>query len=239
MPTSIKLGVYRMKSIALLLCIMFYVISCGPSDKELEAKRMRANLKIIEQNRRDSLKAILEQKRIDFIKVEQEKVIGEIKFGMSESKTKKLWKKFLNNHKKSGSFYIGDYKFSGAYRIVRFLNNNSLYYLTLRGYLIRYDEYVVEAPREYKAISNILENKFGKPDYERELIKWYKTDKNYYYTLKYWNIGKKRVEIKLSRSSGTYLTIDVSIYQPEIVEQINRQRELEAVYKAKKEKDAF
>jgi len=57
--------------------------------------------------------------------------------------------------------------------------------------------------------------------------------------MKYWVIGKKKVEIKVNPTRGTYLSIDVSLYDLDILEQVKRMEKYDAINKAKKGKDSF
>lgn len=225
---------------SIILVIIILIIGCKQGD----------SLKTKEQNRQDSITTFNEKKRLDSIRVEEEKVIGEIKFGMGEKQTKNLWQKFLKENRKPNEFlkgyydyYIGDYEIvegsmSLANSLPRF-RNDSLYYFTIVGQLFSYNEYVVKAPKVLNAISDILTNKFGNPQFEIELPNWYNTDRNYYYVIKYWIIGKKKIEIKLNPSWDTMYSIDVSIYLPEIVDQEKIKEEQEADQKARTGKDVF
>jgi hypothetical protein len=171
--------------------------------------------------------------------VEQDKVIGDIKFGSTKRTTKKEIDKFIKQYEKKAPgysyltyIYIGEFQ---AMQILDFYYDNKLYYLLIQGGTILWEKYDSEIPRQVKFINDVIEQKYGKAHLSNEIEPRHQLQHGYSYLIKRWDIGKKRIEIRIVDSSTSYM-VNVDIFQPEIETKINTEKlkkEKESTEKAK------
>ncbi len=188
--------------------------------RDLEAKKIRDSLLII---KKDSI-----------IKVEQNKVLADITFGMSIEEYLKKKEKFMDKTKYleyewSNSIFankIGDYKFQDIYGD---FHDGKLYKIEIKGDLIHYNYYDIEMPKQVDAIKLPYIEKYGEPIKHFDIPKWHTMDNGYTYLVDRWEIGTKTIELRIERT-GSYNQLYIKIFQPEVVEKIKLEIE-------KKEKD--
>ncbi|MCP4970061.1 MAG: hypothetical protein GY932_05630 [Arcobacter sp.] len=197
-----------------LLIFTLSISSCTTSEEDLGRIKQTDSLRMA---------------RLDSIIIEQEKVIGDIKFGMDKKTTEKLWEKFCDENKQSEDFgtgihnkfytyYIGNFRFTRSSIYLnpitpRFLND-SLYHFTIKSKAIMYEEFDLMVPWTINIISDILSKKFGDPDFKTENI--ILNDGSFFHTIKYWIVGEKKIEVLLNTYSNNY-SIDIAIYKPKIL----------------------
>jgi hypothetical protein len=196
---------------------------------DLKAKQIRDSLEIF---RKDNI-----------ITVEQNKVIGDVVFGISFEEFQKRKKQFMEKTKNvdwvgsSGhKFYkqnIGDYDFIDVYGG---FHNEKLYMVDVEGDLIHYDKYDVEMPRQVEAIQLPYIEKYGEPNIHFEIPKWHTMDKGYTYLVSSWVVGTKKIELRI-KPDGSYNRLLVRIFQPKVVEQIKQEKEIKRNEEVKKTKD--
>ena len=147
--------------------------------------------------------------------IEQDKALGNIMFDISSKEYKVQEKVFLKN-KRSDEFkiahFIGDYEF---WNLTPYFSKGKLYKLQLNGRSDSYEEYKTSTQQQFNAIYKTLTEKFRKPDIDNGLIPWYRTEKNYWYTLAEWNIGNKQVSIMMS-NEGLNNRIDLLILKKDV-----------------------
>ncbi|MEJ7826882.1 MAG: hypothetical protein WKF91_01755 [Segetibacter sp.] len=192
----------------------------------------------------DTASTQLKKKYSDsLIKNEENKALGDINFGMSEKEVKKLIDKFKDNNKRPHKildevfydYFIGNFEFS---TIWDFYHNKKLYQLTVLGDLIMWDNYSKEVSDKISSISNVLSQKFGEPDEEKPIPQSYQMEKGFTYLIKAWNIGKKRIEVRIE-DNGTSYSPQAIIFDKTIQELINRQEQAKQDSITKATNDAF
>lgn len=175
---------------------------------------------------------------------EQEKVIGNINFGDSEKETKKNLEDFIKKSKRKEysnspflDCFIGNYKFS-EYGIYGLYDKSKLYLLHIYGNPIHYDEYESEIPRQIEFLKSVISEKYKEPHTNNTIPEISATKKGYSYKIYSWNIGTKRIEILL-KDRGVYYSVDIEIYQPNIVEILENAQLEENKNMTNKDKNTF
>lgn len=169
--------------------------------------------------------------------VEQEKVIGEITFGMSKKQARQKLEKFRRTNKDKRGIYhkIGEYQYLSVSDLYQ---KGKLYSIKIEGAPIDWEYFKSDVPDQIEKITRIIKEKYGDPSKQYELMPRYRLEKNYTYLINQWDVGKKRIEVRVS-DNGTSYSVDVAIYIPSIRDQV----ELDAVKKdiesAQKAKDVF
>lgn len=178
------------------------------------------------------------------ILTEQEKVIGDIKFGDSEKETKKNLEEFIKKSKRkeysNSDFpdcFIGNYKFS-EYGLYGLYYKSKLYLLHIYGNPIHYDEYESEIPRQIEFLKSVISEKYKEPHTSNTIPESFETKKGYSYEVYSWNIGTKRIEIRL-KDRGVYYSVDTEIYQPNIVKILENAQLEEDKNMTNKDKNTF
>jgi len=231
------------KLILPLIIILFY--SCGNVEKkqeiELQEKKeiaIKDSLDLI-----NKLKAEKEKRTQDsIIQVEQNIAIGEINFDITNKEFYKKKEPFLKKcrlpemeYYKNLTFFhykIGEYGFSNLYG---WFYNDSLYNIRFIGATVEYDEYNRIMPDQYKALMNILTQKYDEPVIENGLPEWTDLEKGYFKRAAIWNIGNKRIEVRISCEGVNYY-LNLEIFKPEVKRQIQKEKEEKA---KKSNKDAL
>ncbi|WKZ58835.1 MAG: hypothetical protein QY309_13260 [Cyclobacteriaceae bacterium] len=228
----------RLKTI--VLAIIFIIqLSCNSDSKRQQEKA--------EQRRaftQDSLKRVNEERqrkiKDSLILIEQDKVIGDVKFTMTKKVAKNEILKFKKSieRKPPGStymsyYYIGEYE---SFQILDFYHEDKLYYLLIQGTPILWEKYDFEVPNQVKFISDVIEQKYGKPTISNEVEPRHKLQSGYSYLIKQWDVGRKRIKISIDNNTTSYM-VNLTIYQPDIESKINSERLRKEQESTKKAKD--
>jgi len=184
----------------LLIIFLFSSILISGCNNDISDKRIEAD------NRKEVPKYT-----DSFINAEQDKIIGDLKFGMSEKEAKKEMEKFdppyEPGHKKSiGNF---DYDFIRAK-----YDSNKLYSIILSITLGKWDN--------FDELRNLIEPKFGKPDSDK--VEWQRDSCNYQHRI-LWTIGKKEIEIFNEISDCKTSLTFIEIYLPDIQHKVYEREE--------------
>jgi hypothetical protein len=190
--------------LVLSVALLYFLTSCANND----------------DNRKEVIIAPSKPKVADtIVATEQDKAIGDIKFGISEKEFEKVRKDFDKKTETPAwegstaiTHKIGQYEYT--YMDGEFYHD-SLYKIVLRGDVVQYDDYNNEMPNKYKSIRYLLTLKYGNPTTENGLPSWTSIAKNRYEICCAWEIGKRTVELKVA-SRGTYFTLDMFSYLSEI-----------------------
>ncbi|MGB0427898.1 MAG: hypothetical protein ACPGEC_03095 [Flavobacteriales bacterium] len=228
----------------LIIIFGFLAYGCNQSDKNIEQENKNKQLK------QDSITAVkVEQARLEkvrqdsIIAIEQDKVIGDIKFGMTKKDVKLKIEKFKKENRRPDKFlgephyddFIGEYEY---FQILDYYYEGKLYGLNINGNLIDWEKYDSEVPRQIKYITDVISQKYGDPSLHYELPPRYELQKGYSYLINRWNIGKKRIEIKVL-DTGTRYPVNVEIFLPEVIEEIKKEREQQEQESVNKAKEVF
>ncbi len=142
----------------------------------------------IEKIRKDSI-----------IAIEQDKVIGNIMFGMTKKDVRTKIEKFRKENRRPNKVlgkpyyddFIGEYEY---FQILDYYYEGKLYELNINGYLTNWEKYDSEVPRQIRYITDVIIQKYGDPDLHYTLNKAQTTKRIYLpYHVGTW---KKRIEIK-------------------------------------------
>lgn len=238
------LKTYTMKHLLIIIILGILVYGCNQPNKNMDQENERKQLE------QDSITAVkAEQARIEkarqdsIIAIEQDKVIGDIMFGMPEKEVKSKIEKFRKENRRSDKFlgepyyddFIGEYEY---FLIRDYYYEGKLYELNIIGIPTNWEYYDSEVPRQIRYITDVISQKYGNPDLHSELEQRHKLQEGYTYLLNRWNIGKKRIEIRVS-DNGTSYPVIVEIYLPEVREKIIIEREKQEKESANKAKDVF
>ncbi|WP_064968047.1 hypothetical protein [Tenacibaculum ovolyticum] len=206
-----------------------------------ELKSSRENVEYVHYR---DLKA--KQAREDsIIAIEQNKVIGDIFFGISLEEYKKKKKQFIKKTKNTdrGSTdrgskglhkqNIGDYEFNDIYGG---FHNEKLYRVDIQGNEIHYDYYNIKMQRQVEAIKRPYIEKYGEPNIQYKIPKRHRINKGYTYLVSSWVVGSKKIELRIE-PDGNYNRLLVKIFQPTIANQIKQDEEMKKNEEIKKAKD--
>lgn len=210
-----------MKNTCIISLLLFLTIGCSiKSRKQVEIKNLHINdsLKLVYQQdsiQKAKLEIELQLIQDSIIKEEEKIAISDIRFGISRSeyniKEKEFLKSFLN--KENNRHRIGNFAFD---IIPCFTENNSLYRVCLQGNTHR-----TNGPHfqwEYESLYKVFSGKYSEPKIHNGLPKWNQKDhelvwehqksdyikpcgindlRSRYYECDIWDIGNKRIEIRL------------------------------------------
>ena len=146
-------------------------------------------------------------------KEEENKVVGNIEFGISEKQFEQDLAKFKGTleHNEFQTIYgIGSYmvsSFAGSF------NNDSLYKLTMLGDLIPKERYKEELLPQVNELKESMVKTYGQPQSGQGAPDMQHTTKGYSYKAYSWVIGDKTIDIKVA-NRGIYFSCDLIIYQP-------------------------
>jgi hypothetical protein len=233
-----------MKKTTIITIIGILFLSCN-NPKTEKTTQIDLKSKIQDSlNRIETEKKILEKKKKDsIVRIEESKVLGDITFGMLEKNVKEKLNEFkLKNRRPDpvlGKPYYDDFIGEYEYSNVRGLYyDNKLYELKISGALIHWERYDYRVRKEAELISDVIKLKYGQPDLVLEIQPRYKIEKGYSYLIKRWNVGKKVIETRIE-DIGTYYTVNVSIFLPEIRNRIKNEEVEKEKLSSEKAKDAF
>lgn len=175
---------------------------------------------------------------------EQDKVIDNILFMISEKEAKEKITEFVEKSKRTKYSnsddkypFIGNYEFRD-YGNNGFYYNDKLYMFKIKGKYISWEKYDSEVPKQLGYIKNVIELKYGEPTYSIDIPERYRIDNDKSYVIYSWSIGVKQIDIRLS-DEGTYYRINVLIYLPTVVEMITNENEQREKIKSEKDKNVF
>lgn len=175
-------------------------------------------------------KAQLKLERAEKFKSEDDKVLGNTKFFVSQKDWEKNvdgnFSEFRNPDNSIGAPYyiIGNYGFFTSYPA---FYNDSLYKVQIRGTFAYQDNYDTKIPSDYKAITDLLTKKYGEPDESIELPKFYQTPSNAFVPLAAWEVGPRMIAVVLNCDNAKY-GIDLIIYRKDIADRKERENEEKA-----------
>ncbi len=228
----------------ILVLVSAFAISCNHTKKKSSNKLDQELLK------QDSITLIslekeqIEQKKKDSIfLIEQNKVIGEILFGMTKIEVKQKIKKFRKESRRPDRFlglpyydyFIGEYEY---FQITGFYDEEKLYELFIQGDLTDWENFDKDVPRQAKYISNVIEQKYGEPDLHYNIQQRYKLKKGYSYLISRWIVGKKTIEVRL-KDNGTNYPINISIFLQKVRNKISIENAQKEKQSTEKSKDIF
>jgi len=159
--------------------------------------------------------------RAETLKKEENKVLGNITFGVSEEQFEEDLAKFkstLEHNEFKTVFVIGDYIFSD---IKGSFDNHMLYKLTTSGDFIPYQRYKEELLPQVEALKTLIFESYGEPHSGTGAPAGNSIDKGYSYLAYSWNIGRKKIEIRVT-NRDLYYTADLKIYQPAVEDMIEK-----------------
>ncbi len=234
-----------MKKIFTLIALIIIIFSgCNQSKDKKAQKENKEKFKL------DSISSVkAEQQQIEkakqdsLVTIEQEKVFGTIIFGMSEKIVESKIKEFKKESRKPYKimdktfykYYIGNFQFS----FIRPLYyQNKIYKVTFIGSPIQWDDFDFEVPREIKAISDILKEKYGDSDIHYDLKPMHRMQRNHTYLIDLWNIGNKEIKVTISDEGTTYW-VHLVIMKPEIKNRIIQEQKENENQETLKGKDVF
>lgn len=146
-----------------------------------------------------------------FIANEESKAIGNIFFGISEKQYPKEETTFNKTTERKDVIvyhYIGNFNY---FRIQPYFYEDKLYKIELTGHISMLD-YNSEASTVVNEISKVIELKYGIPTKTYPIPEILQMDDKHIYTIKTWEIGKKRISIQM-RYNGTFFEPTLSSYQ--------------------------
>lgn len=230
----------------LILAIALVMVGCGNNEqKKTETQRQEQ-----EKATRDSLELIqrIQLEREKEVKdsitlVDQDVAIGTITFNIPEKEFNKRKIEFLRKCKLPDyEFYkgltifrykIGEYGFSDLYG---WFHNDSLYNIRLRGPIVGYDEYDRVMPDQYRALTNLFTEKYGEPSVSHGLPKWNVLDKGYFRRCDIWEIGNKKIEVRIA-CEGVKYYLNLEVFKPDVEKRIELEKELKEKESTKKAVD--
>lgn len=233
----------KWNSILLLLSLFISFGSCGVKKQKIQEAKEKAikdsieNVRIIEERREKEIKDSI-------ARIEQEKVIGDIVFGINEKEASKKISAFIKNSSRTKYSdsdltypFIGNYEFS-PYGSRGYYYDDKLYMLVIQGQVISWDDYENEVPREVRYITDVIKLKYGEPSTRNSIPERYNLEKGDKFLLNSWTVGTKQIDVRLS-DSETYYSVDLYIYQPKIVEKRNQENRNAEKATTEKDKNIF
>jgi hypothetical protein len=165
--------------------------------------------------------------KVELIKNEGIKAIGNINFYISEKEFEKQKEAFLKpltytiNVGAAGSYndgyILGKYRFN---YIKGLFFNDSLYTVHVLGYQIEYDNYDTKMQQQYEILLSILTEKYGLPNAKNELPSWSSMSNNENILIARWDLGFKNLFVFVV-CSGVYYRLDFCYYVPEMSDRKN------------------
>jgi hypothetical protein len=177
----------------------------------------------------DTPSSVVTKKYSDsLVKNEEDKVIGNIMFGISEKEYRIEKKKFENATKKQqkiasitiDEYFIGNFEY---FQMIDHFDSGKLYRLEIQGTPVSWDDYEGEISNRISAIQEVIMQKFRKPEIENSIPKMYEMEKGYTYLISAWDVGTKRIEIRIQDNQTIYIPY-ILIYKPSIQEKLDKIR---------------
>jgi len=239
--------VIQMKNtIILILAIALVIVGCennvqkkAETHRQGQEKATRDSLEIIKRIQLEKENAIKDS----ITMVEQDIAIGTISFNIPEKDFNKGKAEFLKKCKLAEyEFYkgstiftykLGEYGFSYLYG---WFHNDSLYNIELKGPFVEYNDYDRVMPDQYRALKNLLTQKYGEPSASFGLPKWTDLDKGYFKRCNVWEIGNKKIEIRIS-CAGVKYYLNLVVFKPHVEKRIKLEKQFEEKESTKKAVD--
>jgi hypothetical protein len=229
------------KTILTYLAILLLTTSCHQST--VRQYREQQRLDSIAEAKQKEIERIEKARQDSIINVEQEKVIGDIKFGMKKIEVNQKISKFKSETARPYEivgttfydYYIGEYKY---FQILDFYYQTKLYEIFIQGNPINWEKFENEIQKQINFISEVIKQKYGPPTFQKILDPIYNLQKGYSYLINRWEIGVKTIEIQVE-DNGTYYCVNLVIYQPEIINRLNKEKEEKEKKSTEKAKNLF
>ena len=235
-----------MKQITLLLITLIF-LSCGNSEKQqskkVQEKIVRAkknSVELVKKNRLDSITKVKDS----ILEIEQMKAIGDIKFFMSEKETKEKISEFIKKSERTKySNSDSKYPFIGNYEmhyngLKGYYKNDKLYKLKITGNYIEWEKYETKVPKELGYIKQVIELKYGEPEFSKDIPQRYLINNNEIYLIYSWQVGVKSINVVIE-DVGLYYKVNVLIYLPSVIKMINKQNQQIEKNITESDKNAF
>ena len=169
----------------------------------------------------DSTKTKDSLTRAETLKKEENKVLGNITFGVSEAQFDKdlaQFKSTLEHNEFESVFVIGDYIVTD---IKGSFDNHKLYKLTTFGDFVPYQRYKEELLPQVEILKDMISKSYGEPHSGTGAPVGNTIDIGYSFLAYSWKIGSKTIEIRVT-NRDLYYTADLKIYQPAVEEMIEK-----------------
>ena len=236
----------------ILVCTLFLVLfqSCGNNEQKLireqqekKDKEIRDSITLVEKVQFEKEKATKDS----IISIEEQKVIGDIMFGMTEKEVKSEIKDFNKENQKlddylfkaSGKrfydYFIGNYEYS---TVRGFYYDGKLYKVMITGKPILWDYFDSEVPKNVKAISDVIKAKYGNPSTQSNILPRYQMQEHYTYLVNSWTIGVKEIQVRIS-DKGTSYWVNTIISMHKIEKRIEHDKIEKEKQSTQKSKDVF
>ncbi|SHE46335.1 hypothetical protein [Pedobacter caeni] len=209
------------------------LLACNGSDK---VEKKSEDNRLLDSIKKDSIEVAKKHK------VDENKVIGSIVFGISKGEYNKRETAFFKETKYkpwSNSDLdrnkIGDYKFE---RITPFFNENKLYKVVVHGRFIHYEEYNSEMNEQVTALKRMLVGKYGEPREGQGAPEWHTTEEGYTYLAYRWEIGAKTIEMRVLNDGLTY-ELQLHVFLPAIVKALENAEADKKIENAENAKSAL
>jgi len=214
-----------MKRIVFVLMVLMVFVGCNhiPNSSNINSSIIEVDSVAL----KDSLF------KVDLIKNEGVKAIGNIDFFISEkefNQQKEIFLRPLIHTISLGSvgsytsgYKLGEYKF---YHMNGNFFNDSLFNVHIIGDKISYDEYSTLMPKQYESLLSILTEKYGFPNEKKELPDWSYMSNNSTLALAKWNLGFKKLFVFIN-CFGVNYRLDFCYYVTEMEDRKNKFEEEE------------
>ncbi|WP_167613469.1 hypothetical protein [Maribellus sediminis] len=209
-----------MKLSTLLLMITILFAGCGLQTKKQEQLRQQQfqdSIQLATKQAEES-RLIAEQAKRDSInRVEEKIAIANINFEISKKEFNTQKSQYLKRLDSSPypSYHIGQYGFSDIYGS---FYDNKLYYVSLWGNDIKYDDYDSRMQQQYNSLMSVLKEKYGEPKSEKGLPKWNELNKGDIASCSSWELGNKDIDV-IVRCNGVEYNLLLNINRTDIAEQ--------------------
>jgi len=186
------------------------LMACSNEPKSTQKTAVRDSTKI-----KDSLN------KSEDIKKEENKVLGNIVFGVSEAQFDQdlsQFKSTLEHNEFQSVFVIGDYIVTD---IKGSFDNHKLYKFITYGDFIPYQRYKEELLPQVEILKAMIAESYGPPQSGTGAPAEDSIEKDYSYLAYSWIIGTKKIEIRIT-NRDLYYSADLKIYQPQVEELIKK-----------------
>ncbi|WP_394749573.1 hypothetical protein [Spongiimicrobium salis] len=233
-----------MKIKLLFIVVIFSIVNCKESEKqnidEVKALKRADSIAKVEYLIKEKNRI-----RLDSIeRVEQDKVIGEVRFMMSEAVAKEKIAKFIeeSSRQKFSNYdekypFIGNYEFSD-FKVEGRYDDDKLYSLSLDGAFISWENFETKVPQQINYLKDVIQRKYGLPDDEKHIPKSFQMKEDSEYEICSWNVGKKKITITVE-DSGTFYNVNLHIYLPAKIEALKKARLIREDKISEESKDVF
>ncbi|WP_347840485.1 hypothetical protein [uncultured Draconibacterium sp.] len=208
----------KLSAIFLIFTILF--TGCNSQTKKKEDLRQQQIQDSIQfaNKQAEEVKVKEEQAKRDSIyRVEEKIAIANINFEISKKEFDKQKSQYLKRLDSSPypSYHIGQYGFSDIYGS---FYDNKLYYVSLWGKNIKYDDYDSRMQNQYNSLMSVLKEKYGEPNSEEGLPKWNELNKGDIASCSSWELGNKDIDV-IVRCNGVEYNLLLNINRTDIAEQ--------------------